>query len=245
MLTIYTEEGMKSLTAKAQAYSISEDGNYLIVSHNRNVTGSFAPKVCVFIRSGEHWIKQTDLIPVTSCRGDNFGVSVSISSDGGYAVVGSDRFTEVCSGQGAAYIFKRSGSAWTQQAKLLANNPTFFDHFGVGVDIGGDGDCVVVGAERRHCQNSAAYVFTRSGTVWTLQAELLWVTSADLTFGYRVAISSDASFVAAYSFYYSKAMPTKQQILEAYAFIKIADNWKSLGKFQLSTTPDKDFKATT
>ena len=48
---------------------------------------------------------------------------------------------------GAAYVFKRSGTSWTQQAYLKAPNAGAGDHFGDSVAIAGD--TVVVGAIRR------------------------------------------------------------------------------------------------
>ena len=88
-------------------------------------------------------------------------------------------------GSGAAYVFIRSGTTWTQQAYLKASNTDAGDYFGYSVAI--SGDTVVVGAygegsnatgvngdqsDNSAAYSGAAYVFTRSGTTWTQQAYL-------------------------------------------------------------------------
>ena len=48
---------------------------------------------------------------------DNFGRSVSISGD--YSVMGSHRDDDNGDGSGSAYVFRRTGTTWAQEAKLL------------------------------------------------------------------------------------------------------------------------------
>ena len=85
---------------------------------------------------------------------------------------------------GAAYVFTRSGTTWSQQAYLKASNPGAYDWFGTSVAV--SGDTVVVGAyledsstigvnsapNELASDSGAAYVFTRSGTTWSQQAYL-------------------------------------------------------------------------
>ena len=74
----------------------------------------------------------------------------------------------------AAYVFTRSGTTWSQQAKLTAAGAAAGDDFGSSVAIAGS--TAVVGAEGSNSGTGAAYVFTRSGSTWSQQAEL---TAAD------------------------------------------------------------------
>ena len=127
---------------------------------------------------------------------DNFGNSVAI--DGETAVVGAR--TE--SSNGAAYIFTRSGTTWTQQQKIVASDAEAWDYFGYSVAI--DGDTAVVGAwgEDTGGSNDAgsAYIFTRSGTTWTQQAKIQATDKqANDSFGWSVAISGDTIVVGAYA----------------------------------------------
>ena len=123
---------------------------------------------------------------------DQFGYGVSISGD--YVIVGA--FREDPSGvtnAGSAYIFVRSGTTWSQQAKLVASDKAAFDQFGYGVSI--SGDYVIVGADNADPNGisgaGAAYVFVRSGTTWSQQAKLVASDKAASDyFGISVAISS-------------------------------------------------------
>jgi hypothetical protein len=116
------------------------------------------------------------------------------------------------SAAGAAYVFTRSGTTWSQQAYLKASNTEAGDLFGDSVAI--DGDTVMVGApyeasnatgvDGNQGDNSAyaagaAYVFTRSGTTWSQQAYLKASnTGAGDLFGYSVAIDGDTVVIGAY-----------------------------------------------
>jgi hypothetical protein len=100
---------------------------------------------------------------------------------------------ESASGAGAAYVFVRSGTTWSQQAYLKASQVNVGDNFGRSVAV--SGDTVVVGANGEDSSTTgtsstpnesaafagAAYVFVRSGTAWSQQAYLKasQVTSGD------------------------------------------------------------------
>lgn len=102
--------------------------------------------------------------------GDQFGVSVAI--DGDTVVVGANSAAVGGNNlQGAAYVFIRSGSGWTQQAKLTADDGQAQDRFGVSVAI--SGDTILVGAvnDAGNGNRRATYVFTRSGSSWVQQAK--------------------------------------------------------------------------
>ena len=114
-----------------------------------------------------------------SKQDDKLGVSVAISAD--TIVAGAMRDT-LSAGPGAAYVFKRTGSTWAQEALLTASNGEVGDRFGVAV--GPSSDTIVVGARSEssaatgvngnQADNSqggtgAAYVYTRSLGVWTQQ----------------------------------------------------------------------------
>ena len=177
----------------------------------------------VFVRSGSTWSQQAYLKPSNTDPGDTFGESVAVSGD--TVVVGAfredSRGTGVSGGQsnhpagldsGAAYIFVRNGTTWSQQAYLKASNTDALDAFGVSVAV--SGDTVVVGAHNEdsnatgvdgdQSNNSAqiagaAYVFARTGTAWRHQAYLK-ASNADSfnAFGNSVAVSGDIQVVGAF-----------------------------------------------
>jgi FG-GAP repeat len=123
---------------------------------------------------------------------DEFGSSVAIS---GETVVVSAPGDDGAPGdnQGSAYVFVRSGGVWTQQQKLLASDATAGALFGFSVAI--SGETVVVGAVGENNPRGAAYVFVRSGGVWTQQQKLLASDAAAVFFGLSVAISGETVVV--------------------------------------------------
>ncbi|MES2440078.1 MAG: choice-of-anchor D domain-containing protein [Verrucomicrobiota bacterium] len=138
-------------------------------------------------------------------RYGNFGDSSAISGD--TLVIGAPEEGAASGkpGAGAAYVFVRSGESWIQQARITAPDAGTYDFFGSSVAI--SGNTMVVGAPDQDGIDAepyvdlaygAAYVYVRSGTVWTLQATLR-ASNADQSdqFGYSVAISGDDIVIGA------------------------------------------------
>jgi hypothetical protein len=97
---------------------------------------------------------------------------------------------------GAAYVFTRSGTTWSQQAKLTASDGAASDFFGYSVAIAAS--TAVVGAPD-NLGTGAAYVFTGSGGTWTQQAKLTASHSAgNEFFGHSVALSRTTAIAGAY-----------------------------------------------
>src|SRR5262249_44144042 len=136
---------------------------------------------------------------------DQFGFSVAMTGDTAVVgTVGADNLPN--NEQGAAYVFVRSGTSWSQQAKLLASDGASGDVFGWSVAISGNasGISVVVGAPWADIGSNtfqgAAYVFTRAtgGATWSEQQKLVAPDGAASDFfGYSVAITGDRVFVGA------------------------------------------------
>jgi FG-GAP repeat len=135
--------------------------------------------------------QKAKLTAADGASGDSFGWSVAIS--GSTAVVGADAKN---SNTGAAYVFTRSGSTWTRQAELTSSDGAANDFFGLSVAI--SGSTAVVGAPGKNTFTGAAYVFTRSGSAWSQQAELTasgGVGGDD--FGVSVALSGSTTAAGA------------------------------------------------
>ncbi|MEO8659082.1 MAG: FG-GAP repeat protein, partial [Bryobacteraceae bacterium] len=191
--TVWTEQA--KLTASDRAlndrfgWSVALIGDTALVGayQKANVTGA----AYVYVRSGTAWTEQAKLTASDSAQRDYFGDSVALSGD--TALVGaSGKATQA----GAAYVYVRSGTAWTEQAKLTASDGTQFDNFGSSVAL--SGDTALVGAAAKATLTGAAYVYVRSGTAWTEQTKL---TAADGApndiFGDSVALSGDTALVGA------------------------------------------------
>ena len=102
------------------------------------------------------------------------------------------------SGAGAAYVFARSGTTWSQQAELTDPGGATFDNFGWSVALAGS-TAVVSAPSGNSSGTGVAYVFARSGTTWTQQAELTGTGSAAYGyFGGSVAIAESSVAMGAY-----------------------------------------------
>lgn len=152
--------------------SVSIDGNTLVAgSRLSEAGGNNAGSAYVFTRSGTTWTQQQKLVAFDPASGDQYGISVSVSND--TIAVGSFRDDDGAMNSGSAYVYVRSGAAWSLQQKLGANNAAQGDEFGSALSLSGDRLLVgaaqaIVGPVRR----GTAYVFERRGTAWTQAQQL-------------------------------------------------------------------------
>jgi FG-GAP repeat len=172
------------LTAPAHGFQQSL-GQSVAVSGNTAVAGAPSTGTAyVFVRSGSTWYRQAKLTGAVGSFGSSVALS-SIPASRTVAVVGSpgeNSFT------GAAYVFTRSGTTWSQRAKLTAAHGAANDSFGNSVAL--SGPTAVVGAPGAE----AAYVFTGSGTTWSQRAKL---SAAAAEFGDSVALCGPTAVLGA------------------------------------------------
>ena len=141
---------------------------------------------------------QTKLMANDAAAFDLFGIAVAISGD--TVVVGANSDDVGWSNAGSAYVFVREGSTWIQQAKLTASVPRALDQFGTSVAI--SGDTVIIGApsddDDMPLNGGSVYVFTRTGTTWSQQAQLLPSDTLRASqFGFSVAFWGNTVLVGA------------------------------------------------
>ncbi|MEK6281236.1 MAG: FG-GAP repeat protein [Acidobacteriota bacterium] len=205
-----------------------EDSSTTGVNSTPNESGGESGAAYVFTRNAGVWTQQAYLKPAAvgvTQELDFFGTSVAVAGD--TVVVGANGESSSTTGvnsspddnallAGAAYVFTRSAGVWTQQAYLkpaAVGDFQDFENFGLSVAV--SGETVVVGAFLENSSTTgvnsppddnaqfagAAYVFTRSGGVWTQQAYLkpaaVGTTQAGDNFGFSVAISGDTVVVGA------------------------------------------------
>ena len=264
-------------------FSVAIAGDTLVVGAYKeasNATGvngnqadnsaAWAGAAYVFVRSGSSWSQQAYLKTSNSATFDDFGISVAI--DGDTLVVGArgedsnatgvngNQADNSASSAGAAYVFVRSGSSWSQQAYLKASNPDVGDLFGRTVAI--DGDTLVVGAhgeasnatgvngnqaDNSASEAGAAYVFVRSGSSWSQQAYLKASNTDALDiFGFPVAISGDTLVVGAWNessnatgVNGNQADNSISKAGAAYVFVRSGSSWSQQAYLKASN-PDTD-----
>lgn len=249
-----------------------EDSNTTAINGNQaNNSALNAGAAYVFVRSGSTWSQQAYLKPFNTDAGDQFGQQVAI--DGDTAVVGAifeDSNAVGVNGNGAdntqissgaAYVFVRNGTTWSQQAYLKASNTQAGDRFGEAVGV--SGDIVVVGAPFEDSDSSlangdqtsnnladsgAAYVFGRSGSAWVQQAYLKApIARAQSNYGNAVAVEGGLVAVAARlegTNSTGVSGPQGNFLAEqsgaAYLYARVGSAWCSVAFFKASNTGTDD-----
>ncbi|WP_036841644.1 Ig-like domain-containing protein [Polaribacter sp. Hel_I_88] len=180
--------------------SVAIFGDYAVVgAHYNHENGYEAGAAYVFKRTGNTWVQEAKLLASDGGISDRFGISVDINGE--YVVVGALYDDDNGSNAGAAYIFKRTGSTWSQETKLISSDGDVDDIFGLSVSI--EGSYAIVGArfdDDNGAQSGSAYIFKRSGTNWSQEAKLLASNGAegDL-FGNSVSIHGDYALVGSWA----------------------------------------------
>jgi hypothetical protein len=204
--------GTGALTSAEQglAVAISEDGSTAIVGgpfDGAGTSGNGSPgAVWVFTRSrGGVWSQQAKLVG-TGAIGNAFqGVSVSLSADGSSALIGGDADDSpngFVPGVGAAWVFTRWGTVWTQRAKLIGSGAVGLAAQGASVSLSADGNTAAIGGENDNpsfpLAVGATWVFHRAGRSWYQQGPKIVGTGAIglAKQGFGVSLSKDGDTLA-------------------------------------------------
>jgi hypothetical protein len=201
------------------ASAFDERGSSRVINgpHDNRANGSGA--LYVFVRQGGRWTQQAYIKGSRTEATDQLGYAVAISDDG--TTIASGAGDEDCLTPGvnppgcdsdspplgaaniwvgAAYVFVRSGTTWTEQAFIKANNARPYNSFGVKLALSGDGNTLAVASylednggrgirpparqpflvvdyldpwreqQNQAVESGAVYLFTRTGTTWTPRA---------------------------------------------------------------------------
>ena len=193
---VYVRSGMtwtlqQTLTASDSAAGakfgsgLGFDGTTLMVGSQSANGGTGV--AYVFTYNGSDWTERQKIWASDSTS--NFGIGLAVAVSGDTAVIGQ-------SSEGA-YVFVRSGTTWSQQAKLVSNDP---QSGGFGISTALVGDTALVGAWTTFPEGisyaGAAYVFTRAGATWTKQERLTASDKAHTSyFGASVAMDGVTAVV--------------------------------------------------
>jgi len=177
----------------------------------------------VFVRTGTTWSFQQKLTAPDGAAEDSFGTSVSLFEDSALAGMPEDDIGGNLS-QGSAYVFARTGTTWSFQQKLTAPDGAAGDFFGTSVSLFEDSALVSapfddVGANDAQ---GSAYVFVRTGTMWSFQQKLTAPDgAANDSFGSAVSLSGESALVGA-AFKTIGGSPAQGS---AYVFVRTGTTW--------------------
>src|SRR6478735_4392981 len=208
--------------------AISGDGSTIAVgaigesSAATGVTGDmtnngayYSGAVYVLVYEGVGFAFQAYVKASNTDANDEFGTSIALSGDGNTLVVGAPNEDSAATGPsgqedddssfnaGAAYVFSRTGTSWSQVSYLKASNTDPEDKFGFSVACSSDGNTIALGARSEQSlyvgnelHNSgvdvgAVYVHERSGLDWKQTAYIKATNPHSALFGSSVALSAD------------------------------------------------------
>ena len=206
--------------------SYDEDGSLAGTNEVQNDDQNGSGAIYVFERNGNDWVQTAYLKGSYVERNDSIGVVVDISDDGSTLVstaLDEDSFAtginpvpepdwESDTSTGGVYVFVRDGEGWTQEAYLKASNTGREDWFGSRLELSGDGNTLVAGAQLEDSsamgidgeqdddsaqEAGAAYLFTRDAGVWSQRAYIKGSnTEAYDEFGSTLSLSRDGRLLA-------------------------------------------------
>ena len=229
----------------AFGWSVAISGDTVVVgAHQHTVNGDVsAGATYVYVRTGTTWALQATLTAPTPASGDQFGSSVAISGNTVLVGASATDVAAVGTDAGAAYVFTRSGTTWSQQARVTGS--AAYDEFGTSVAL--SGTTALIGAfnvaprdpssaDGSCCGQGAAYVLTGSGSSWVSQATLRASDGQGGDFfGYTVALDGDTAVVGAYN------APVGAVYGAAYVFTRTGSTWSQQAKLTSDAISTSDF----
>ena len=221
---------------QGSSVAISADGNTAIVGGKND--NSYQGAVWIFTRTAGIWSQQGSKLVGSGGSADaEQGRSVAISADGNTAIVGGHNDNSL---HGAAWVFTRTDSTWSQQgSKLVGSNSSNAAKQGSVVSISADGNTVIIGGVNDNNGTGAVWVFTRTVGTWSQQGNKLVCTgnAGIAEFGGSVALSADGNtaIIGGYNDNYSDGA--------TWIFIRTGSTWSQQGgKLRGSGGTDKSFQ---
>jgi len=232
--TGWAQQGEKLTAADAvgervflgRSLALSADGNTALVGGDGDNEGLGA--AWVFTRTYGVWSEQAKLIGSSGMGKSGQGSAVALSADGNTALIGG---TSAGEGIGAAWVFTRANSAWTEQANLIGSGAAGKSGQGSAVSLSANGNTALIGGSTDGQNRGAVWIFTRSGEAWTQQGgklvgsgENAAAGSAAVHQGYSAALSGDGNIAVVGG--YGDGLDTGA----AWVFARSADVWAQQGE---------------
>lgn len=179
-------------------YTVDLDGHLAIVgARHDGANGIQSGSAYIFRRRPDGWHQEAKLLASDGQVNDSFGKAVAIKPH--LALVGSNAANDDGIGTGAVYVYRRSGSIWQEEAKLVPTEGEAFDWFGLSVAL--SGNLAIVGStgdDDNGAGSGSVYVFRFGGSGWEQKAKVLaFDGAAGDRFGYSVSAGGHFAVVGA------------------------------------------------
>lgn len=205
------------------------DDTLVVGAWGEGDAGSNAGAVYVFERDGENWAYQSRLTASDASPGARFGHSVAMDAD--TVLVGAPYDSEGGFRVGAAYVFERDGTAWTEVDKILPVNAIDDMHFGSALDV--DTGTSIIGASGPGAPS--AHVFVRSAEGWRQQA-VFTPTEPDTRahYGSSVGIHRGTAVVGAWTDTHDDGEALLPSGGEVYVFERSGESWLEADRLRIA-----------
>jgi len=200
--------------------SYGENSGAKGINGNQSDTSTSASGAAyVFTRAGNTWSQEAYIKASNTTEQANFGGTLTLSGSGTTLVVtaqgdsssakgiNGDQSDTSMTGAGAAYVFTKNATTWSQQAYLKASNTATNMYFGITSAISSDGTTLAIAAAGENSAatgnggyqantgapgSGAVYMFNWDGNNWSQQAYLKASNTHTFdNFGASIGISSD------------------------------------------------------
>jgi gliding motility-associated-like protein len=208
---------------QGSAVAVSADGNTAVVGGDQD--NGYVGAAWIYIRNGNSWVQQGKKLVGADYSGimGQQGAAVAISADGNTVIVGAPHDAV---NMGAAYVYTRSGTTWTQQGSKLVGNNTVGGTIlqGISVALSADGNTAIIGGSQDGGDHGSVWIFTRSGGVWAQQTKLSGSGgSGAMDQGRSVALSADGNTAIIGGYYDNNFLGA------AWIFTRSGNTWTQQG----------------
>lgn len=217
--------------------SVSLSGNKALIGASRDDdNGLSSGSAYIFELTNSGWLEMDKLLPFDGTDNDFFGKSVSLL--GNRALVGAYRNDDGVSPLGAAYVFDLDGMSWSETKKLIADDASNGDEFGIAVSL--SNDRALIGAPQSDGLvngSGSAYIFDYDGMFWTQTTKLFASDGSNIDeFGRSVGLFDDKAVVGSYL----DSTNNDLAVGSAYVFKLTGNAWSQADKLTDSTGREFD-----
>jgi hypothetical protein len=169
--------------------SLSKDGSTAVVGAVQAAISSSLNEGTAYVFYGPGFTQKQKLVPGNGQAAANIGAAVAIAGDGSSVVVGAPNWIASLMHVGTTYVFCRYASPWRQQYSANNLSGKSNDAFGDALALSSDGNTAIVGSVNMN----TVFIYTRSGGLWSLQANIPSKDPNSNDFGASVALSGDGN----------------------------------------------------
>jgi len=182
------------------AVALDATGTQLLATEiHDGVTPLRSGAVHYYTRVGETWTHRQKFKLPTLTADQYFGSSIALNAAGDYAVIGAYNDTEKGAFAGAVFIYKKIGSTWTYQSKMISPVGETNTYYGIAAAMNQSGSILAVGAhgsDSSGVYKGAVYLYDRNGEVWNYREKILPPNlSMDAEFGSGLAFNKEGTLL--------------------------------------------------